>query len=175
MASIMLLCIASIATSTSLGVVGSVFPVAEQSLLALIQDHAPQVKKLETTWLQQVAQYGSRPTPVNLPRAIKNSTHQQPRLNALQQLPSYQPHWLFINADDKAQLRWLKKQLHANSKVILTGGSVNDTATLLHRDIFFDQAGRISYQLGITHVPAQVTRQGDALSIAEIVVSEDGL
>jgi conjugal transfer pilus assembly protein TraW len=88
----------------------------------------------------------------------------------------YQPHWVFLNADEPAQLRWVVTALQdtPTSKVILTGGSVSEAEHLLNRDIFFDQGGRITHQLGINHVPARVSRDRYDLLIEELAITEDG-
>lgn len=190
---------ASIAQAQSLGVVGEVFPVAEMSFLAFIEEklHDPKVvSDFTEEMLNQIEHKTDKPQAVKLPRASKTEFHtyvpqvilkndivdnadkviwkQGTTINALEQLPSYRPHWIFLNADDIAQSRWAKQQLQANVKVILTGGSIRNASTLLQQEIFFDQGGRISSQLGITHVPASVTRKENTLLIQEIAIREDG-
>lgn len=187
--------VASIATAQSLGVVGEVFPVAEMSFLALIEEKL-QDSKVLADWTQQMLSEIDRPHALKLPRALKTKTHtyvpqvilkndivnhaskviwkQGTSINALEQLPSYRPHWIFLNADDIAQQRWAKRQLQGNVKVILTGGSLRDASTSIQQEIFFDQGGRISQQLEITHVPASVTRKENTLLIREISIKENG-
>jgi conjugal transfer pilus assembly protein TraW len=176
-------------------VVGEVFPVAEMSFLALIEEKL-QDSKVLADWTQQTLSQVDRPQALKLPRALKTETHtyvpqvilkndivnhaskviwkQGTSINALEQLPSYRPHWIFLNADDIAQQKWAKRQLQGNVKVILIGGSIRDTSTSFQQEIFFDQGGRISRQLGITHVPASVTRKKNTLLIREISIKENG-
>ena len=187
--------VASIAQSQSLGVVGEVFPVAEMSFLTLIEEKL-QDSTILADWTQQTLSQVDRPQALKLPRALKTETHtyvpqvilkndivgnagqiiwkQGTSINALEQLPSYQPHWIFLNADDEAQVHWAKRQLQGNVKVILTGGSLRDASTSFQQEIFFDQGGRISRQLGITHVPVSVTRKENTLLIKEVSIRENG-
>lgn len=185
--------VASIVQAKSLGVVGEVFPVAETSLLTLIEERLQ-----DSTFTEQVSnrvmQWADRPQALTLPHALKTHSHlyvpevtfktdiidakghilwrKGTTLNALTQLPSYQPHWVFFNGEDGAQMRWASHEHGA--KVILTGGSVRDAEKFLKQDIFFDQGGRISRQLGITQLPARVTRKDNALLIQELAIKETG-
>jgi conjugal transfer pilus assembly protein TraW len=188
----------------SFGVVGEVFPVAEKSFLKLIEERLDALKgsgKLEALnqqWVQTVAKQANRPAALNLPRANRSIKHNyapeitlrqdirdaQARVlyargtivNALAQMPSYKPCWLFFNADDEAQLNWaaLKKTHCVNPKLILTGGAVNKAEKRLQSVIYFDQAGKITSQLRIAHVPAKVTRHQNHLVIQEQAIQENG-
>lgn len=188
-----LLSAASITHAKSLGVVGEVFPVAETSLLTLIEEKLHNTT-VSTVIRKDIEQSVDRPQALNLHRALKTQSHlyvpevtlktdivdgeqkvlwkKGTTVNALKALPAYQPHWIFFNSNDVAQLHWAQSQTKA--KVILTGGSVREASHLLHQEIFFDQGGRITRQLGISHVPASVTREGNALLIREVVIKEDG-
>lgn len=188
----------------SLGVVGAVFPIQEKSFLKLIYERLTQLKtqgaieQLNQQWVKEVAAHANRPNPLNLARimhsrhhyyvpelvltdAIKDSTGRMlyakgTRVNALEKLLSYQPCWLFFNADDEAQIRWAKKKAKGciNSKYILTGGSISQAETTLNVPIYFDQAGRITQKLRITAVPTQVTRLDNQLVIHEAAIKENG-
>ena len=188
----------------TLAVVGETFPVAEQNFLTFIESRLHQMnqsgemKAIEEQMVMDASRHVNRPTPVGLSRTDVSHTHSYtPRVvlsddirdhlnrvlvhrgtsvNALEQLPSYQPHWAFFNADDAAQVRWMQHILKdtPDTKVILTGGAIGRTEQALNVEIFFDQSGRISHQLGINHVPAQVSRDGLALRVDEIAIGEDG-
>lgn len=192
------------ATAESLGVVGDTFPVAEQSFLSFIESRlqaltdSGEMDEIKARMITDATQHANRPTPVGLSRTNKTQTHRYtPRVvlshditdmqghvlvvqgtsvNALETLTTYQPHWLFFNADDMGQVAWVRHELvkSPKAKVILTGGAVGKMERALNTEIFFDQAGRISHQLGITHVPAKVTRAGTDLLIEEIAIREDG-
>ncbi|HBD7476126.1 TPA: type-F conjugative transfer system protein TraW [Legionella pneumophila] len=188
----------------SYGVVGEVFPVAEKSFLALIEERLKtmaadgSLETLNQRWVQTVANHANRPQDLGLKRALRSTTHDYvpevilsqdikdasgrvlfPRgtqVNGLEQLPAYRPCWLFFNADDKAQILWAQKQQQRckNPKFILTGGAVKDAEEALQAAIYFDQAGRITRMLSVMHVPAKVVRKGKNLVIVEQAIKESG-
>ncbi|OGV39748.1 MAG: type-F conjugative transfer system protein TraW [Legionellales bacterium RIFCSPHIGHO2_12_FULL_42_9] len=185
-------------------VVGETFPVAEMSLLQLIQtrlqslEQTGELNTFNQHWLHEVSLHANRPTPLNLRRAtIKRITTFHPetvlefdikdaegrmiyskgtRVNALEQLPQYSPCWLFLNADDNAQINWVKRAItHCqNSKIILTGGAIKLAEDQLQTAIYFDQGGALTYRLGVHAVPAYVTRKNNTLQIEELVIKENG-
>jgi conjugal transfer pilus assembly protein TraW len=201
---LVLLLVSVLSKATSLGVVGETFPVAEMSFLSFIEQRlahltaSGEMKDIERHMVDQATQHIMRPTPVGLGRTSVTLTHRYtPKIvlmhdikdhlgrvliregtsvNALLSMNHYQPHWVFLNADEPAQLRWVVTALQdtPTSKVILTGGSVSEAEHLLNRDIFFDQGGRITHQLGINHVPARVSRDRYDLLIEELAITEDG-
>ncbi|HAT7923584.1 TPA: type-F conjugative transfer system protein TraW [Legionella pneumophila] len=188
----------------SFGVIGEVFPVAEKSFLKIIEERltalndSGALEAMNQRWIQTAAEHANRPSALNLPRTNHSITHHYvpeitlsqdirdergrvlyvrgTHVNALSQLPSYQPCWLFFNADDEAQMNWaqLQKTSCSNPKLILTGGAINAAEKKLHSVIYFDQAGKITRQLHIAHVPAIVTRKGNRLVIVEHAIKENG-
>jgi conjugal transfer pilus assembly protein TraW len=192
------------AKASSLGAIGETFPVAERSFLSLIESRlkgladSGELDAVKEQWINQVNEHAHRPTPCGLPRATVARTHHYnpsvtlgqdikdhegrvlmragTHVNALDNLYGYQPHWIFFNADDKAQIAWAKNLLNQDkkAKVILTGGDIGDAERTLNVEIFFDQASRITQQLNIQHVPAEVTRSGQSLLIQERLIGEDG-
>lgn len=188
----------------SLGVVGEVFPIAEMSFLELIESRMASLSKngaledIEKQWVADVSAHANRPEPLHINRATKNNTHYYypitilsrdildannqvlfkggTQINAFSRLPGYKPHWLFFDGDDKAQVQWALRKLQqdSNAKVILTGGEVGEIERELKTAIYFDQAGRISSQLEIIQVPAEVVRSEDSLTISEFVIEENG-
>lgn len=188
----------------SFGVVGDVFPIAEKSFLTLIEERLASLKAsgeleaMNQRMLQTAADHANRPKALDLPRTPRSTRHDYvpemtlsqditnesgrilyskgTHINALQHMPSYTPCWLFFNADDEAQLNWavLQKTQCANPKLILIGGEINTAEKKLNAMIYFDQAGRITSQLHITHVPAKVTRYQNHLVIAELAIKENG-
>ncbi len=192
------------AFSQSMGVVGEVFPVAEMSFLQFIEERLKtlsengEIDAISERWKHQVEAHTNRPTPLHLPRAIIKRTdlfrpemvvdvdikdsHGQviypvgTKINALVKLPDYKPCWLFLNADEKAEMRWALKTMNVcpNSKIILTGGAIHEAEVFLNKTIYFDQGGVITKKLKIQATPAYVTREYDALQIEEIVIRENG-
>lgn len=190
--------------SQSLGVVGEVFPVGEQSFLRFIQERLQvlaqdgQIDAINVLWAREVEEHANRPQPLHLPHAtIKRAHEYRPEIvtdfdikdaegrviypkgtvaNALTHLPGYEPCWLFFNADEKSELNWaVNARKHcSNPKIILTGGAIHDAEVALNTIIYFDQKGALTQKLGIRATPAIVTRRGNALQIEELVVKENG-
>ncbi len=202
--SFILLSVATVAMSQDLGVIGEVFPITEESFLMLIEsrmkvmDELGELNQMHRIWQEEVDAYAKRPTPVGLKRALKHRVHrykpvivlsqdildekgdilfhQGTKLNALDALKNYEPHWVLFDADDKAQVAWAKQTLKqvGDARIILVGGNVSRMEALLNQPIYFDQGGKISHQLGIKAVPSMVTRENLSLLIQEIAISEDG-
>ena len=192
------------AHAKSFGVVGEVFPIAEKSFLALIEERLASLKasgeleEMNQRWVQTAAEHANRPTALDIARTNRSMRHNYSpemtlsqditnergrilyskgtHVNALQHMPSYSPCWLFFNADDEAQLNWavLQKTQCANPKLILTGGAINTAEKKLNAVIYFDQAGKITTKLHIAHVPAKVTRYQNSLLIQEQAIKENG-
>lgn len=191
-------------SAKSLGVYGQTFPVAELSLLTFIEsrlsdlNNVDVMKKIESDFVSEVSQHANRPKSLEFSRATRSSTHfYEPsitlshdildanqkvlfkkglKVNALEEMHAYKPHWLLFNADDKAQILWARDVLKrdSNAKVILTGGEIRNAELALDAEIFFDQGGKISNQLDINQVPAEVLRVGNALRIDEFLINESG-
>jgi conjugal transfer pilus assembly protein TraW len=53
--------------------------------------------------------------------------------------------------------------------VILTGGSYLELMRQWKRPVFYDQQGALTEKLGIRHVPALVSQEGNKLKIEEIL------
>jgi conjugal transfer pilus assembly protein TraW len=96
-------------------------------------------------------------------------------------LPRWTGIWVFINADDQAQLNWVKRheaqwqqRYSMGVKVVLTGGHVKTTTKALKHYVYFDQYGKISEKLGIEHVPSVLTqdKKTPRFLIQEIDVSK---
>ena len=203
-ASLVIFGVATAALSQNLGVIGEVFPVFETSFLMLIEsrmkamDESGELNRIQMIWKEEVDAYAKRPTPVGLKRALKHDMHrhvpaivlkqdirdergdilfhQGTKLNALNALKNYEPHWLLFDADDKAQVAWVQQTLKkiGDARIILVGGDVSRMEAIFSQPIYFDQQGRICHQLGIKATPAIVTRENQALLIQEIAISEDG-
>lgn len=202
--SILLIMLCGQVNAKSFGVVGEVFPIAEKSFLTLIEERLASLKAsgeleaMNQRMLQTAAEHANRPAALGLQRTNRSTRHDYvpemtlsqditnesgrilyskgTHINALQHMPSYTPCWLFFNADDEAQLNWavLQKTQCANPKLILIGAAINTAEKKLNAVIYFDQAGRITSQLHITHVPAKVTRYKNHLVIAELAIKENG-
>ena len=79
---------------------------------------------------------------------------------------------LFIDARDTAQLAQAQRLLGERKgqlKLILTGGSYLELMRRWKLAVFYDQQGHLTTQLGIRHVPALVTQDGNRLRIDELL------
>ncbi len=93
------------------------------------------------------------------------------RVNPLDTVSLSRP-LLFIDARDTTQIELAQRELGARKgqvKLILTGGSYLDLMRRWKLAVFYDQQGRLSTQLGIRHVPALVTQDGNRLRIDELL------
>lgn len=192
------------AHAKSFGVVGEVFPVREKSFLELIEERlrtlnaSGELEALKQKWIHAAEQHANRPTALDLERTQQTLKHyyrpeitlskdiidskgnvlylKGTHINALEHMPTYKPCWLFFNADDEAQIRWvvLQKNQCPNPKLILTGGAIHSTEKRLKAVIYFDQKGRITQKLNIKHVPTRVTREENQLLIVETAIKENG-
>lgn len=79
---------------------------------------------------------------------------------------------LFFNGDDLHQVAWAEEQI-ANTpgtiKPILIQGDWSALMKQWHRPVYFDQQGKLTSRLGLTHVPAKITQAGLNLQIDEEV------
>ena len=76
---------------------------------------------------------------------------------------------VFIDGRDDAQVDWaLKRWTAQNAKIIFVAGSPFNRMGEKKRRFFFDQQGRLSGHFGITHVPAIVAPEGQAMRVSEV-------
>lgn len=186
----------TVSYALNLGVVGSTFPIAEQSLIEFLYKKI-NLEEEQNKLKLELIESANRPKPLNLARINHTKTHfykpiivlkndllgangevlfkKGAVINALSSMSAYAPNWLFLDADDKAQMLFAKRILkQKDTKVILTKGEISKTEQELLYKIYFDQGGAITSKLKIEHVPALVTREKDALKIREIAISENG-
>lgn len=79
---------------------------------------------------------------------------------------------VFFDGDIADQVEWARTEIANSDEVvqpILVGGPVLELSRDWRRQVFFDQGGKITGQLGITHVPARVTRSGNRLLVEEVL------
>lgn len=76
---------------------------------------------------------------------------------------------VFIDGRDDAQVDWALKRWSATAaKIIFVAGSPFERMGEKKRRFFFDQQGRLSGHFGITHVPAIVAPEGQAMRVSEV-------
>ena len=181
-----------------LGVIGPVYPIAEPSLLEVITSKLRDAEKSGLlSRLRGDAQASARraveqPTAVaGLSRTTKPRTfYYDPsivvpyaitdaegkvlitpgtKVNPLDTV-SLSKTLVFIDARDGEQVKRAAGLIGGQDKVkvILTGGSYLELMRRWKRPVYYDQQGQLVEKLGIRHVPALVSQEGNRLRIDEI-------
>lgn len=94
--------------------------------------------------------------------------------NALRYM-SFDVQLLFINGDNPKQVEWAlekNKESDVRTKIVLTSGSFIDLDKEHKVWFYYDQGGKYTQKLNITHVPAIVKQDGTQLKITEISNNE---
>ena len=94
--------------------------------------------------------------------------------NALRYKP-FDVQLLFINGNKSKQVDWAlarNAESEVRTKIVLTQGSFMDLDKKYKVWFYYDQNGKYTQKLNITHVPAIVKQDGDQLKIMEIANSE---
>lgn len=191
------------ATAKDMGTFGDVWPVQEQSFLALIQDRLQglqdngQLAELQQQFRNRVVEHTLRPAPVEGlvtdtqthtswydPTFVVGQTladaqgqvfaRQGDTLNPLDTL-ALNTTLYFIDGDDTRQVAWMKAQTPPTPvyKVILVNGNIKTAADALSERIYFDQQGVLTKKLGIHYIPAMVSQDGKRLKITSAPIKED--
>lgn len=178
-----------------MGTRGDLWPVQEQSFLALIQGRLKTMEKegelarLQTNFQDRVVAHTLRPTPV---AGLRTDTQAHtgwydPSFVVAQDIADHQGQVFahkgdvinplsrvamnttlyFIDGDSPEQVAWMKAQTPPTLtwKVILVNGDISQAADRLATRIYFDQNGTLSRQLGLTYIPARVVQDGLKLRI----------
>lgn len=199
------LSVSQVISAENLGVYGEVFPIVEVDMLQFIHERlielnqSGQLKQMQNDFDKKVVEHTLRPHPVErISKAIKPRTfYYNPMFTLQHNIYDNQGNLLaeagttinplnkihlnetlfFINADDRAEIAWIKQILAINKenkniqfyKIILVQGNIAQASKDLGR-IYFDQNGVLTKKLGILHVPAIVSQSGDQLVIREVSV-----
>lgn len=94
--------------------------------------------------------------------------------NALRYMP-FDVQLLFVNGDNQKQVEWAlekNKESDVRTKIVLTSGSFMDLDKEHKVWFYYDQGGKYTQKLNITHVPAIVKQDGTQLKITEISNNE---
>lgn len=187
-----------------LGVIGPVYAIAEQDMLATIDARLRELARSgELARIEQDAKaryqaYTERPAGLLLPRAtatrvrFNDPTLVVPyaiqdhagkalypagtRVNPLERM-TLSKRLLFFDADDPAQRAWAKALLDREGtrvKAILTNGPVLELMRTWKMRLFFDQRGTLVQHFGIEALPAIVSQDGTRLKIEEVYVENRG-
>lgn len=185
----------SLAVANNVGVIGTVYPIAETDFLQWVQtrlqekNQSGELAHWQAMQAQTLQQYADRPTPVTglTPALQTKSWLYDPTLTLTQEAgeaplpagthinPLGHVTWtktlLFYDADDAAQVAWamqLEQQLKGQAIFVLTQGSVVEQTQKFKKPVYFDQGGQLVQRFGITHIPAYITQAGKQLRITEV-------
>jgi len=185
----------------SLGVVGPVYEVKEESVLVTIQNR---LKAMESTGelerrMEEARQRSIRsveqPAPLGVPASDKAMvSYYDPTIqvsedilghdgkivvkkgtivNPLDQV-SLNSHLLFFDGASQDQLKYVLKRVREDTRIkpIMTGGKPLELMREWKQRLYYDQGGTLVSKLGIKHVPAIVTQEGKRLRIDIIPEAE---
>ena len=185
-----------------LGVIGKTYQINEPDMIEWIKSRASSMMQSgEWEQIQKQAIDRTR-NYINHPPAIANITdatetkswHYTPVVQIKEDLTDGQGHTLakagqynalrykpfdvqllFINGDNPKQVQWAlakNKESDVRTKIVLTSGSFMDLDKEHKVWFYYDQGGKYTQKLNITHVPAIVKQDGTQLKITEISNNE---
>lgn len=185
------------ASAADLGVFGKTFVISEMDFMEYLHNKLKMMQEngkwdqVQKQFKRVVKAHINRPTPIYLPRATEDKawlfnpsvtvpydvTNVQGAIiipkgtvvNPLERV-SLSSTLLFFNGDDKDQVAWIAQEQtkHAKVKLILTLGSIQDTANQMKQAIYFDLNGFLCGKFKITHLPARVVQVGSRLQVMEV-------
>lgn len=199
---ILLLGLSFHAAADDLGVIGKTYLINEPDMIEWIKSRASSMMKSgEWEQIQKQAIDRTR-NYINHPPAIANITDASEtkswyytpvvqlkedltdgqghtiakagQYNALRYMP-FDVQLLFINGDNPKQVEWAlakNKESDVSTKIVLTSGSFMDLDKEHKVWFYYDQGGKYTQKLNITHVPAIVKQDGTQLKITEISNNE---
>jgi conjugal transfer pilus assembly protein TraW len=188
------------ALAQDLGVAGPVYPIAERSLLSVIEERleglrdSGELARLEEDARRRFEGYVREPRGTKLPRAVEYRVrHNDPSLtvpyaivdhrgevihpegtviNPLEHM-TLSRKLLFFDGHDPDQIGWAHA-IHAaapgRSKPILTRGSPVDLIDAWGTWVYFDQRGYLIDRFGIEALPAMVSQDGTRLRVEEFAL-----
>lgn len=181
-----------------MGVVGKVYPITEPDMIEWIKSRANtmmqngQWQQLQNKAIINTKNQINHPTPIS---GITDATETKswsyaPIIELKKDLTDLQGHviahkgmynalrykpfdvkLLFINGNNPKQVAWAVAQNEdttIRTKVVLTQGSFIDLDKKYKLWFYYDQDGKYSQKLKISHVPAMVKQDGDKLKVTEI-------
>lgn len=192
----------SVAVSESLGIVGKVYPISEPDMIEYIKAKANslvqsgQWQQIQNKAIVDVKQKINHPTPVaGITDAAETKTwYYKPMVTLKEDLTDTRGHiiakagsynalrykpfdvqLIFINGDNSKQVEWAltkNQESDVRTKIVLTSGSFMDLDKKHKVWFYYDQNGKYTQKLNITHVPAIVKQEGTQLKITEISNNE---
>ena len=198
--SVALFACSSVLLAQDLGIVGPVYPIAEQDMLLTIEqrlkalEESGELARIEKDAKARYRAYVERPEGVHLPRAKKNRTYYvDPSLTVPYDIRDHEgriihpagttvnpldyitlsKRLLFFDGDDPLQIEWARTILGKYSGQIIPI-LTNGPALTLMKDweirLYFDQHGRLAERFGIKSVPALVSQDKKQLKVDEISI-----
>lgn len=155
-------------------VLGPVYPIVEPNLLTILKKHAQESTTNTQSRFHEVRRklenWSNHPIGQALPVATQYVRKQYPTHGSVKHyLPEdYRRDWLFIDTQDPMQLKLAKHFLQNCSRadrcrIIVVHGELKATRECLKTPLWFDQGGKLSKRLHITHVPTLVTLTREAI------------
>ena len=185
-----------------LGVIAKTYPIIEPDMIEWIKNKATtmmqngQWDNIKNQAISNVKNQINHPKPVdnisdatetkswyytpmievkqNLTDGKNHVVAKKGKYNALKYKP-FDIQLLFINGNNKKQVEWAvtkNKNDSTKTKIILTQGSFINLDKKYKVWFFYDQQGKYTQKLNITHVPASVIQDGDELKVTEISNNE---
>jgi conjugal transfer pilus assembly protein TraW len=194
-----LLCLSSNSIAKDLGVQGKIYPIIETDLAANIKhklkswEKSGKLAKLQKQWQEKTIASTKRPKPVEGLYKAKETKEFifDPSIQLRQDIVDHQgnliaakgkrinpldykslpEHLLFIDGDDREQLKWAKdKAKKHQSMIILTRGNIIDLMKSEKIRLYFDQGGFLVKTFGITALPTIVYQDAKMLKVRQEVV-----
>lgn len=196
--SVALFACSSVLLARDLGVVGPVYPIAEQDMLQTIEQRlealaeSGELARIEDDAKTRYRAYVERPEGVQLPRATKNRTYYvDPSLTVPYDIKDHEgriihpagttvnpldyitlsKQLLFFDGDDPGQVEWARSMIDGDPlhiKPILTNGPVLALMKKWQVRLYFDQRGQLVERFHIQRVPALVANDGSRLKVMEL-------
>ena len=195
--SVALFACSSVLLAQDLGVVGPVYPIAEQDMLLTIEqrlqalEESGELARIEEDAKARYRAYVERPKGIHLPRAKKDRTYYvDPSLTVPYDIRDHEgriihpagttvnpldyitlsKQLIFFDGDDPVQLEWARSMIDNDPlrvKPILTNGPVLMLMKEWQMHLYVDQWGRLVKQFGIRSIPAMVTQNKNRLKVVE--------
>lgn len=185
--------------AVDLGTVGPTYRIAEENLLAMIdkrlreKERSGELARLRERAVERSTEAVRHPAALGLPAADSARTYYYDptyvldrnivdaagnvlfaagiRKNPLE-IVSMSHRLLFLDGADPRQVTLARQLLgrHGDGvKPVLTGGSYLELMKQWRVSVYYDQRGLLTRRLGITHVPALVSQEGNRLRVDELV------
>lgn len=195
--SVALFVCSSVLLARDLGVVGPVYPIAEQDMLQTIEqrltalEESGELTRIEEDAKARYQAYVERPEGVRLPRAKQNRTYYvDPSLAVPYDIKDHQGRiihpagttvnpldymtlskkLLFFDGDDPVQVEWARAMVESDPvhiKPILTNGPVLSLMKEWQLRLYFDQKEILIQRFRIQKLPATVDQDGQQLKVVE--------